>query len=163
SPGRGRAVLPTPLTRTFRSRKYRAALAVAGLSALALTLSGLPAGAAPAKARPHGFDTLASIAHGGGTRSGKVSRLTAGTGGGGAWEPISEAPSAPSPGDLQLDAKGRLWFAAGEANTNADSYVGSGVYVLADPRHGQFQPGGRVGGTELDGTTIKHLRFAGGT
>ncbi len=96
----------------------------------------------------------------GGSADGGVWRSSTG---GGHWQPISDKLPAPSVGDLQLDGKGRLWFAAGEANTNADSYVGSGVYVLGDPRHGQFQPNGRVGGTELESTTIKHLRFVGNT
>jgi hypothetical protein len=96
----------------------------------------------------------------GGSADGGVWRSSTG---GGHWQPISDKLPAPSAGDLQLDGKGRLWFAAGEANTNADSYVGSGVYVLTDPRHGQFQPGDRVGGAELESTTIKHLRFAGTT
>jgi hypothetical protein len=259
-------VFPALLT-----RRHRSALVAVGLSALTLTVSGLPAAAAPSKPHPRGFDILASTAHSSSAKSGQVSRFAAGDGddggdegsgeiaeqadqwnearsspgivapgaysaawaqlqalpktggqwvdqtaikynsddpryrdinsnssggaglvtgritglaadnsgdvyagsadggvwrsttGGGNWHPISDKLPAPSTGDLQLDSKGRLWFAAGEANTNADSYVGSGVYVLADPKHGRFQPGGRVGGTELDGTTIKHLRFAGGT
>jgi hypothetical protein len=259
-------VFPALLT-----RKHRSALVVAGLSALALTVSGLPAAAAPSKAHPRGFDLLASAAHRRSATLGQVSRSAAadadddddegseeiaeqadqwnearsspgivapgaysaawaqlqalpktggqwvdqtaikynsddpryrdinsnssgGAGlvtgritglaadnsgdvyagsadggvwrsitGGGNWQPISDKLPAPSTGDVQLDSNGRLWFAAGEANTNADSYVGSGVYVLADPKHGQFQPSSRVGGTELDGSTIKHLRFAGHT
>jgi hypothetical protein len=259
-------VFPALLT-----RRHRSALVAVGLSALTLTVSGLPAAAAPSKPHPRGFDILASTAHSSSAKSGQVSRFAAGDGddggdegsgeiaeqadqwnearsspgivapgaysaawaqlqalpktggqwvdqtaikynsddpryrdinsnssggaglvtgritglaadnsgdvyagsadggvwrsatGGGNWHPISDKLPAPSTGDLQLDSKGRLWFAAGEANTNADSYVGSGVYVLADPKHGRFQPSGRVGGTELDGTTIKHLRFAGGT
>ena len=31
--------------------------------------------------------------------------------------------------------QGSLWYATGEANTGGDAYVGSGVYVLANPRH----------------------------
>ncbi|MDQ1653027.1 MAG: hypothetical protein QOI35_2227 [Cryptosporangiaceae bacterium] len=81
--------------------------------------------------------------------------------GGGHWTPIADKLPTLSTGDLQLDPKGRLWYATGEANTGATSFVGTGVYVLADPRHGQFQPSGRVGGTELESTTINALRFAG--
>jgi hypothetical protein len=64
-------------------------------------------------------------------------------------------------GDLRLDGKGRLWYATGEANTSATSFVGAGVFVLNDPRHGQFSAAGRVGGTELESTTIRALRFGG--
>ncbi|WP_239075687.1 glycosyl hydrolase [Planosporangium flavigriseum] len=81
--------------------------------------------------------------------------------GGGTWEPISDKLPSPATGDLQLDGKGRLWYATGEANTSSTAFVGSGVYVLADPKKGQFQPGTRVGGTELESTIIRALRFGG--
>ena len=81
--------------------------------------------------------------------------------GGGRWEPIADKLPTLSTGDLRLDDRGRLWYATGEANTGATSYVGTGVYVLRDPRHGEFQPGSRVGGAELESTTINALRFAG--
>src|SRR3954449_9860335 len=54
--------------------------------------------------------------------------------GGGHWQPISERLPSPSTGDLRLDPRGRLWYATGEANTSATSFVGTGVYVLAHPR-----------------------------
>ncbi|MEU8515704.1 glycosyl hydrolase [Kitasatospora sp. NPDC048722] len=81
--------------------------------------------------------------------------------GGGDWEPIAEKLPSLSTGTLDLDGSGRLWYATGEANTGATTYVGTGVYVLADPKHGTFQPGDRVGGAELESTTIHALRFAG--
>jgi hypothetical protein len=81
--------------------------------------------------------------------------------GGGRWEPISDQLPASATGDLKLDRFGRLWFATGEANTAADTVVGIGVYVLGDPRHDQFRPSGRVGGTELESTIIRSLRFGG--
>ncbi|MEV7024003.1 glycosyl hydrolase [Kitasatospora sp. NPDC093558] len=81
--------------------------------------------------------------------------------GGGDWEPIAEKLPSLSTGTLDLDGSGRLWYATGEANTGATTYVGTGVYVLADPKHGKFQPGDRVGGAELESTTIHALRFAG--
>ncbi|MFC4108992.1 glycosyl hydrolase [Micromonospora zhanjiangensis] len=96
----------------------------------------------------------------GGSANGGVFRSRTG---GGNWQPISERLPASSTGDLRLDGKGRLWYATGEANTSATSFVGVGVYVLADPRHGQFTPADRVGGTELESTTIRKLRFAGTT
>ncbi|MEV4756259.1 glycosyl hydrolase [Micromonospora sp. NPDC049559] len=83
--------------------------------------------------------------------------------GGGRWESIADGLPTLSSGDLQLDAKGRLWYATGEANTGATSFVGTGVYLLTDPAHGTFSPGDRVGGTELESTTINALRFAGDT
>jgi hypothetical protein len=81
--------------------------------------------------------------------------------GGGNWQPISDALPAQSTGALALD-HGRLWLGTGEATTNADAFLGSGVYVLTDPHHGTFGQRDRVGGTELDSTTIHELRFGGG-
>ncbi|WP_433367194.1 glycosyl hydrolase [Actinoplanes sp. CA-142083] len=83
--------------------------------------------------------------------------------GGGHWQPISDRLPSPSTGDLRLDTRGRLWYATGEANTSATSFVGTGVYVLAHPRNGTFSPGDRVGGTELESTIIRKLRFIGDT
>ncbi|HKT02943.1 MAG TPA: glycosyl hydrolase [Rugosimonospora sp.] len=83
--------------------------------------------------------------------------------GGGNWEAISDRLPSPATGDLRLDGKGRLWYATGEANTSATSFVGAGVYVLSDPRHGRFSPSDRVGGTELESTIIRELRFQGNT
>jgi hypothetical protein len=83
--------------------------------------------------------------------------------GGGGWQPIAEQMPSPSTGDLRLDGAGRLWWATGEANTSATSFVGTGVYVLSDPRHGTFRPADRVGGTELESTIIRKVRFFGGT
>ncbi|MEV6930189.1 glycosyl hydrolase [Dactylosporangium sp. NPDC051485] len=99
-------------------------------------------------------DVYAGSANGGVWRS---------TTGGGRWQPISDRLPAPATGDLRLDGRGRLWFATGEANTSSTSFVGTGVYVLADPRHGEFSPSDRVGGTELENTTIRALRFGGDT
>ncbi|MFF4802605.1 glycosyl hydrolase [Streptomyces sp. NPDC001351] len=81
--------------------------------------------------------------------------------GGGHWTNISDGLPALSTGDLQLDGRGRLWYATGEANTSATSFLGTGVYVLADPRKGSFGPSDRVGGDELESTSINALRFAG--
>ncbi|MER5444760.1 glycosyl hydrolase [Streptomyces sp. NPDC002764] len=81
--------------------------------------------------------------------------------GGGHWTNISDGLPALSTGDLQLDGHGRLWYATGEANTSATSFLGTGVYVLDDPRHGKFDKRDRVGGDELESTSINALRFAG--
>ncbi|MER6788461.1 glycosyl hydrolase [Streptomyces sp. NPDC000658] len=82
--------------------------------------------------------------------------------GGGHWTPISDALPSQSTGALALDGSGRLWLGTGEATTNADAYLGSGVYVLSDPRHGAFSSRSRVGGAELESTTVHELRFGGG-
>ncbi|MFI0899056.1 glycosyl hydrolase [Streptomyces sp. NPDC020983] len=81
--------------------------------------------------------------------------------GGGHWQPISDALPTQATGALALDKGGRLWLGTGEATTNADAYEGSGVYVLSRPRSGTFTPADRVGGKELDSTTIHTLRFGG--
>lgn len=81
--------------------------------------------------------------------------------GGGHWTNISDELPALSTGDLQLDPRGRLWYATGEANTSATAFLGTGVYVLKDPRHGKFSRRDRVGGDELESTSINALRFAG--
>src|SRR4051794_27751329 len=91
---------------------------------------------------------------------GGVWRSPTGTGN---WQPIADGLPSLSSGDLQVDAAGALWYGTGEANTGATSYVGSGVYRLANPAKGTFSPSNRVGGTELESTTIYPLRFAGDT
>ena len=79
--------------------------------------------------------------------------------GGGNWTPIADAIPTLSSGDLQLDQDGALWYATGEANTGGTSYVGNGVYRLTSPTSGAFTTADRVGGTELESTTINALRF----
>jgi len=80
--------------------------------------------------------------------------------GGGNWTPISDALPSLSSGDLKLAADGSLWYATGEANTGGTSYAGTGVYRLANPRTGTFNPlTDRVGGNELESTTINSIRF----
>jgi hypothetical protein len=82
--------------------------------------------------------------------------------GGGNWKPIADALPSLSSGDLEIGPDKALWYATGEANTGGTSYVGTGVYRLANPRAGTFSPLDRVGGTELESTTIRSLRFADG-
>ncbi|MFC8435397.1 two-component regulator propeller domain-containing protein, partial [Streptomyces sp. NPDC057253] len=82
--------------------------------------------------------------------------------GGGHWQPISDGLPSQSTGALALDGAGRLWLGTGEATTNADAYLGSGVYVLSDPHHGTFSTRSRVGGDQLESTSIHELRFGGG-
>ena len=82
--------------------------------------------------------------------------------GGGHWTPIADKLPSLSSGWLVLAGDGSLWYATGEANTGGTSYVGSGVYRLGNPRTGQFSPADRVGGSELESTTIHKLRFIDG-
>lgn len=81
--------------------------------------------------------------------------------GGGDWIPIADGLPSLSTGDLQIAPDGALWYATGEANTGGTSYVGSGVYRLASPTSGTFSTSDRVGGDELESTTINALRFDG--
>ena len=81
--------------------------------------------------------------------------------GGGNWSPIADNLPSLSSGDLELASDGALWYATGEANTGGTSYVGSGVYRLTNPTTGTFAQSDRVGGTELESTTINALRFDG--
>jgi hypothetical protein len=83
--------------------------------------------------------------------------------GGGHWTPMADGLPSLSSGDLQLDADGALWYATGEANTSATSFVGNGVYREAHPTTGSFTSADRVGGTELESTTINAIRFSGNT
>ncbi|MGW9196260.1 glycosyl hydrolase [Micromonospora chersina] len=82
--------------------------------------------------------------------------------GGGSWTPIADALPTLSSGDVVLAADGSLWYATGEGNTGATSFVGAGVYRLGDPRTGAFKATDRVGGSELESTVINKLRFFDG-
>jgi len=83
--------------------------------------------------------------------------------GGGGWTPIADSLPSLSSGDLQLAGDGSLWFATGESNTGATSYVGAGVYRLGNPTSGSFAPTDRVGGKELESTTVGRVRWGGGS
>ncbi|MFL5964363.1 MAG: Arc family DNA-binding protein [Gaiellaceae bacterium] len=76
------------------------------------------------------------------------------------WTDITGGLLSLSSGDLEY-SDGKLYYATGEANTGGTSYVGAGVYVLANPASGStaWQ---RIGDTELESTTIGKLRFGGG-
>jgi hypothetical protein len=114
--------------------------------------SGLVTGRITALAADGSGDVYVGGADGGVWRS---------TTGGGNWTPIADGLPSLSSGDLQIAADGSLWYATGEANTGGTSYVGSGVYRLADPTTGSFTASDRVGGDELESTTINALRFDG--
>ncbi len=75
-----------------------------------------------------------------------------GTHGNGAkWTPLSDDQASLSTGALAVNpADHSVWIGTGEANTNADSYLGAGVYRLATDGHGG--PKGQpvlVGGSAL--------------
>ncbi|MDQ1586358.1 MAG: hypothetical protein QOH80_1723, partial [Actinomycetota bacterium] len=81
----------------------------------------------------------------------------------GPWEPISDAILSLSTGDLEFH-DGALWYATGEANTGATSYVGSGMYrnpraTSATLATAQFTDADRLGGTELESRGINKVRF----
>ncbi|MGH8835684.1 MAG: glycosyl hydrolase, partial [Actinomycetes bacterium] len=81
----------------------------------------------------------------------------------GPWEPISDGILSLSTGDLEYH-NGALWYATGEANTGATSYVGSGMYVnpraaSANVATAQFTEADRLGGTELESRGINKVRF----
>jgi hypothetical protein len=71
----------------------------------------------------------------------------------GAWQPLTDDGPTLSTGALLVTPDHALWVGTGEANTNSDSYAGTGVLRSAD--------GGatflRVGGDELNNHTIGRL------
>lgn len=81
--------------------------------------------------------------------------------GGATWTPLTDGLPTLSVGDLRMAPDGALWLATGEANTGATSYVGSGVYRLANPTTAVFSLSDRVGGSELESTFIGKVRFDG--
>jgi hypothetical protein len=78
--------------------------------------------------------------------------------GGGAWAPLTDDAPTLSVGALLVTPNHQLWVGTGEANTNSDSYAGTGVLMSTD--------GGanfaRVGGDELNNHTIGRLVYANG-
>ena len=107
---------------------------------------------------------LAADANGDVYAAGAVGGVWRSTTGGGNWTPIADSLPSLSSGDLELNPEdGSLWYATGEANTGGTSYAGTGVYRLADPATGTFSPSDRVGGTELESTTINSIRFDANT
>src|SRR5918911_1048050 len=73
----------------------------------------------------------------------------------GTWTPLTDDAPTLSIGALGVDTSHGLWVGTGEANTNSDSYSGVGVlYKAAGSR--TFA---RVGGAELQGTTIGRIVF----
>jgi hypothetical protein len=76
------------------------------------------------------------------------------------WQAMDNGLASLSTGALELSG-GKLYYATGEANTGGTSYVGAGVYVNTDPTN-PASAWQRVGGNELESTTIGRLRFGGG-
>jgi photosystem II stability/assembly factor-like uncharacterized protein len=112
--------------------------------------AGLVTGRITGLAADDSGDVYAAGADGGVWRS---------TTGGGDWTPIADSLPSLSSGDLELAPDGSLWYATGEANTGGTSYAGTGVYRLGNPTAGAFSPSDRVGGNELESTTINSIRF----
>ncbi len=77
--------------------------------------------------------------------------------GGTTWTAITSSLPTLSTGDLEIAPDGALWYATGEANTGGTSYVGTGVYRLEDPLTSTAWQ--RVGGDELESTSINKVRF----
>jgi len=154
-------------------------------SAAFASLSGLPVAAGTwteVTNRPYDADDpryrdpyFSNSSGGAGLVSGRITGLAVGGGaiyaggadggvfrstdGGVTWSPITDGLPTLSIGDLRLAADGALWLATGEGNTGATSYVGSGVYRLANPAANVFAIGDRVGGTELESTFVHRLKF----
>ncbi|HEV2891962.1 MAG TPA: hypothetical protein VGX28_16430 [Frankiaceae bacterium] len=108
--------------------------------------SGGGAGVVSGRVTGIAVDALGTVYAGG--AAGGVFRST---NGGTTWTPITDALPTLSVGDLRVAPDGALWLATGEGNTGSTSYVGSGVYRLANPRTSSFTPASRVG-NNADGT-----------
>ena len=78
--------------------------------------------------------------------------------GGGNWTPIADGIASLSSGALELDASGALWYATGEANTGGTSYVGNGVYRLANPSPARSLRA--IGWAEKSSSRRRSTRFA---
>jgi hypothetical protein len=78
---------------------------------------------------------------------------------GATFTPITDGLPTLSVGDLELGADGSLWLATGEGNTGGTAYVGSGIYRLTSPRTSVFTSASRVGGQELESTSINQIKF----
>jgi len=89
-----------------------------------------------------------------GAASGGVSRSC---NDGATWTPITDALPTLSVGSLSVAPDGALWLGTGDGTTASATYVGSGVYRLANPDSGSFTPANRVGGTELESQVIRKL------
>jgi photosystem II stability/assembly factor-like uncharacterized protein len=114
-------------------------------------------GAGLVSGRVTGLAVSGTAIFAGGANGGVFRSLDGGT----TWTPISDGLPTLSVGDLRSAPDGALWLATGEGNTGATSFVGSGVYRLADAVAEAFSVSTRVGGTELESTFVHRLKFDG--
>lgn len=120
--------------------------------------SGLVSGRVTGLALGLGLSASSPAIYAGGANGG----VFRSTNGGATWTSLSDALPALSTGDLAYDAANdTLWLATGEANTGAESYVGTGVYRLVDPLNHVFSQANRVGGNELESRAINKIKFDG--
>jgi len=77
--------------------------------------------------------------------------------GGANWTSISDALPTLSVGSMAIAPDGALWLATGDGVTCSTTYVGTGVYRLANPNSGTFTASMRVGGTELESQVIRKI------
>jgi hypothetical protein len=77
---------------------------------------------------------------------------------GATWRPVFDSAASLSIGSLAVNpADHSLWVGTGEANTNSDSYAGTGILRSGDGGR-TFQP---VGGTELQNRLVGRIVFDG--
>src|SRR6266568_487164 len=97
----------------------------------------------------------ANVIYAGGADGGVFRSLNDGA----SWTPIADFLPALSVGSLTVMPDGSLWLGTGEATTAFENYVGSGVYRLASPTTGTFTSADRVGGAELESSSIHEIRL----
>src|SRR6266568_2671271 len=97
----------------------------------------------------------ANVIYAGGADGGVFRSLNDGA----SWTPIAAFLPALSVGSLTVMPDGSLWLGTGEATTAFENYVGSGVYRLASPTTGTFTSADRVGGAELESSSIHEIRL----
>jgi hypothetical protein len=126
----------------------------------------------PYDANPAGFEdpVESNVGTGWGKVSGRITALAtdgglaiyAGAADGGVWRTFDQGRrwfpalfglGSQSIGAVLVDPAHRVWVGTGEPNTNADSYMGQGVYVSQD--FGTTYR--KVGGAELDGAQVYRL------
>ena len=73
------------------------------------------------------------------------------------WTPIADALPTLSVGSMAVAPDGALWLATGDGTTGSTTYVGTGVYRLANPDSGTFSASMRIGGTELESQVIRKV------
>ncbi|HJQ00151.1 MAG TPA: hypothetical protein VJ851_00995 [Jatrophihabitans sp.] len=77
--------------------------------------------------------------------------------GGTNWTSISDTLPTLSVGSMAIAPDGALWLATGDGTTGSTTYVGTGVYRLANPDSGIFAASMRIGGTELESQVIRKI------